>query len=98
MISVISLSIASKLGLDIADTIQIASINGESTAEVTIVSIRFPNGAIIEDARVVICDISPGNEIVIGKDVMTLIEITVTNNGQVYFQGNFFVFGEAGTV
>ena len=35
---------------------------------------------------------------IIGMDVITLIEITVTNNGQVYFQGNFFVFGEAGTV
>jgi len=82
MISVISPSIASKLGLDIVDTIQIAGINGESTVEVTIVSIRFPNGAIIEDVRVAICDISPGNEMIIGMDVITLMDIAITNGGK----------------
>ena len=56
------LGVASELGSDIVDTIQIVGINGESTVEVTIVSIRFPNGAIIENVRVAICDISPPGE------------------------------------
>ena len=60
MTSVISPEVASKLGSDIVDTIQIAGIKGESTVEVTIVSVRFPNGDIIEDVRVAICDISQG--------------------------------------
>jgi len=49
MVFVISPGAASNLHLDIVDTIQIAGINGESTAEVTVVSIRFPNGAVIKD-------------------------------------------------
>jgi len=51
MVSVISPEVVEKLKLDIVDTIQIAGINGESLAEVAIISIRFPNGAVIEDVQ-----------------------------------------------
>jgi len=81
MVSVISPEIVSKLNLDIVDTIQIAGINGESLAEVAIISIHFPNGAVIEDVRVAICNISPGNEMIIGMDVITQMDIAITNGG-----------------
>lgn len=81
MLSVISPEAAKKLNLDIVDTIQIVGINGESTAEVAVISIRFPNGAVIEDIRVAICGMSPGNEIIIGMDVITQMDIAITNGG-----------------
>ena len=86
MVSVISPEVAEKLKLDIVDTIQIAGINGESPAEVAIISIRFPNGAVIEDVRVAICSMTPGNEMIIGMDVITQMDIAITNGrGQTQF-------------
>jgi predicted aspartyl protease len=86
MLSVISPEIVSKLNLDIVDTIRIAGINGDSIAEVTIVSIRFPNGAVIKDVRVAVCKMSPGDEMIIGMDVITQMDIAITNgNSQTQF-------------
>jgi len=81
MLSVISPEVAKKLKLDIVDTIQITGINGESLAEVAVISIRFPNGAIIQDVRVAICNMSPENEMIIGMDVITQMDIAITNGG-----------------
>jgi len=81
MLSVISPKVAEKLELDIVDTIQITGINGESLAEVAVISIRFPNGAIIQDVRVAICNMSPENEMIIGMDVITQMDIAITNGG-----------------
>jgi predicted aspartyl protease len=81
MLSVISPEIVSKLNLDIVDTIKIAGINGESLAEVAIISIHFPNGAVIKDVRVAICNMSPENEMIIGMDVLTQMDIAITNGG-----------------
>jgi predicted aspartyl protease len=82
MVSVVSPEIAEKLKLDIVDTIQIVGINGESLAEVAVLSIHFPNGAVIEDVRVAICSMSPGNEMIIGMDVITQMDIAITNGGE----------------
>ena len=82
MISVISPAIVSKLNLDIVDTILIAGINGESLAEVAIISIRFPNGAVIQDVRVAICNMSSGSEMIIGMDVITQMDIAISNGRQ----------------
>ena len=79
MVSVISPEIVSELNLDIVDTIQIAGINGESLAEVAIISLRFPNGAVIEDVRVAVCNMSPDNEMIVGMDVITQMDIAITN-------------------
>ena len=68
--------------LDIVDTIKIIGINGESVTEVAIISICFPNSAIINDVRVAICNMSPGNEMIIGMDVITQMDIAITNGGQ----------------
>ena len=81
MLSVISPEVVTKLKLDIVDTIRIVGINGESVAEVAIISIRFPNSAVIKDARVAVCDMTPGNEIIIGMDVITQMDIAITNGG-----------------
>gem|GEM_PF-2570090 len=81
MLSVISPEVVSKLNLDIVDTVEIAGINAESLAEVTIISIRFPNSAEIKDVRVAICNMPPGNEMIIGMDVITQMDIAITNGG-----------------
>jgi len=81
MVSVISPEVAAKLKLDIVDTIQIVGINGESLAEVAVISIHFPNGAVIDDVRVAICSMSPGSEMIIGMDVITQMDIAITNGG-----------------
>jgi len=86
MLSVISPEIVSKLNLDIVDTIQIAGINGDSIAEVAMVSIRFPNDTLIKDVRVAICKMAPNNEMIIGMDVITQMDIAITNgNSQTQF-------------
>jgi len=82
MLSVISPEIAKELRLDIVDTIEITGINGESIAEVAVISICFPNSAVIKDVRVAICSMFPGNEMIIGMDVITQMDIAVTNGGR----------------
>jgi len=81
MVSVVSPEVVAKLKLDIVDTIQIAGITGESLAKMAVISIHFPNGAVIEDVRVAICGMSPGNEMIIGMDVITRMDIAITNGG-----------------
>ena len=81
MLSVISPEIVSNLKLTIVDTIEIAGINAESEADVAIISIRFPNGVDIKDVRAAICNMPPGNEIIIGMDVITQMDIAITNGG-----------------
>jgi len=81
MVSVVSPQAAAQLNLDIVDTIQIAGITGESMAKVAVISIHFPNGAVIEDVRVAICSMSSGNEMIIGMDVITQMDIAITNGG-----------------
>ena len=81
MLSVISPNVVKTLKLDIVDTISIAGINAESVAEVTVISIRFPNNAIIKDVRVAVCDMIPGNEMIIGMDVITQLDMAITNGG-----------------
>jgi len=82
MISVISPEIVKKLSLDVVDTINITGINAEGLAEVTIISIHFPNGAVIPDVRVAICNMSPGNEMIIGMDVIAQLDMAITNGGE----------------
>ena len=81
MISVISPAIVSNLKLDIVDTIKIAGINAEGLAEVAVVSIRFPNDAEIKDIRAAVCNMPPGNEMIIGMDVITQMDLAITNGG-----------------
>ena len=81
MISVISPEIVSKLKLDIVDTLKIAGINTESLVEVAVISIRFPNSSEIKDIRAAICNMPSGNEIIIGMDVITQMDIAITNGG-----------------
>jgi predicted aspartyl protease len=79
--SVISPEIVKKLNLDIVDTVRIDGINGSSMAEVAVASIHFPNGAVIKDLRVAVCDMSPGNEVIIGMDAISQMDFAITNGG-----------------
>ena len=81
MLSVISPEIVSKLRLNIVDNVKIAGINVISLAGVAIISIRFPNGEDIKDVRAAVCEMPPGNEIILGMDVITQMDIAITNGG-----------------
>jgi predicted aspartyl protease len=77
--SVISPNVAEKLNLKILDKVKIAGIVGDDLVDTALVSIHFPSDTAIKDVRVVICDMSPGNEVIIGMDVITQMDIAVTN-------------------
>jgi hypothetical protein len=79
--SVISPKVTRELKLDIVDTIEITGINGNSLAKVAVVSVRFPNGADIRDLRVAVCDMFPGNEMIIGMDIISQMDFAITNGG-----------------
>jgi predicted aspartyl protease len=84
--SVIAPTVASKLNLDIVDTVEITGINGTSMAEVTVISVHFPNSAIISDLRVAVCDMSPETEMILGMDAITQLDFAITNgDGQTQF-------------
>jgi predicted aspartyl protease len=84
--SVISPNAAEELNLDIVDTIEIAGINGNSIAKVAVASVHFPSGAVIKDLRVAICDMFPGNEMIIGMDIISQMDFAITNGcGQTQF-------------
>lgn len=79
--SVITPAVAEKLNLDTVDTVEIEGINGTSQAKVTVVSIHFPNGAFINDLRAAVCDMSPGNEMILGMDAIKQMDLTICNGG-----------------
>jgi predicted aspartyl protease len=79
MFSVVSPAVVAKLNLDIVDTIKIVGINGESLAKVAVASVCFPNKMVINDLRVAVCDLSPGNEMILGMDAITQMDFAITN-------------------
>jgi hypothetical protein len=79
--SVISPEVAAKLQLDILDKVGVAGIIGDGLVDTALVSIRFPNGATINDVRAAICSMSPGNELIIGMDAISQMDIAITNGG-----------------
>jgi hypothetical protein len=79
--SVISPEVAAKLQLDILDKIGVAGVIGDGLVDTALVSIRFPNGATINDVRAAICNMSPGNELIIGMDAISQMDFAITNGG-----------------
>jgi hypothetical protein len=79
--SVIAPTIVAKLNLDMVDTVEITGINGTSVAEVAVISVRFPSGAVINDLRVAVCDMSADTEMILGMDAITQMDFAITNGG-----------------
>jgi hypothetical protein len=50
-------------------------------AGITIISVHFPNDAVIADLRVAICDMSPGTEMILGMDAITQMDLVITDGG-----------------
>jgi hypothetical protein len=80
--SVIAPAVVTKLNLDIVDTVEITGINGVSEAEVAVVSVRFPSGAVINDLRVAVCAMSPDTEMILGMDAITQMDLAITNGNK----------------
>jgi predicted aspartyl protease len=80
MTSVVSPAVVKKLNLDIVDTIEIVGINSNDLVDVAIVSIAFPNKALVKDLRVAVCETFPGTDMIIGMDVITQMDFVICND------------------
>jgi predicted aspartyl protease len=78
-ICAITPQIAEKLGLGAVDIMTIVGANSTSRVDTTIVSITFPNGLRIQDCPVVICDIDPRVDMILGMDVITQGDFAISN-------------------
>jgi predicted aspartyl protease len=78
-ISAITPRIAEKLGLVFVNNMTIVGANSTSQVNTTIVSIAFPNGLRIQDCPVVICDIDPRVDMLLGMDVITAGDFAISN-------------------
>jgi len=84
--SIIVPEIAQKLGLKVIDTVPIFAVNSLHRTNVSLVSLRFPNGATFDNFRVMVCPITPNTEMLIGMDVISCLDLAVSNgNGQTLF-------------
>jgi hypothetical protein len=84
--SVITPKIAQELDLDIVDSVPLWAVNSTHIANVSFVSLRFPNGAIFNDVRVRVCPITPSTDMLLGMDVICQLDFAISNgNGQTLF-------------
>jgi hypothetical protein len=79
--SVIAPEIFQQLNLKIIDITFFYAVNSAQTAETALVSLRFPNGITIEDLRVTVCPITPSTKMLIGMDIISLMDFAITNGG-----------------
>jgi hypothetical protein len=84
--SVLIPKIAQELCLKPIDIVPVFAINSTHTADVSVVSLRFPNGAIFNDVRVRVCPITPSTDMLLGMDVICQLDLAISNgNGQTLF-------------
>jgi predicted aspartyl protease len=84
--SVIVPEIAQELSLKPIDTVSMFAVNSTHTANVSVASLRFPNGIILKDVRVRICPITPTTQMLLGMDVIAQLDLAISNgNNQTLF-------------
>jgi hypothetical protein len=68
------------------DTTKLWGVNGLIDVGICKIAIRLPNGLLIPDKRVMICDFSPNIDILIGMDIIALGDFCISNaTGQTLF-------------
>jgi len=77
--SVITPDVAKQLSLFPVDTANIAGVNSEGVAQVSLVHIGLPNNVLIPSRRVTIAKIGGGADMLIGMDIISLGDFILCN-------------------
>jgi hypothetical protein len=77
--SVITPNIAQQLSLFGVDTVNIAGVNSEGPAQVSLVHIGLPNSVLVPSRRVTIAKIGGGADMLIGMDIISLGDFLICN-------------------
>ena len=79
--TVITHRLMSQLNLIPIDTKVVHGINSKQTVDVVAITIKLPNGLLIPDIRVFVCDIPPPIDMLIGMDIIQLGDFYISNTG-----------------
>jgi predicted aspartyl protease len=77
--TVITPEVSRKLELVPIDRIKVAGVNNISMADVVEVSIVLPNGVMVDDVNVMICDLKQDIDLLIGMDIILLGDFSISN-------------------
>ena len=79
--TVITHRLMSHLNLIPIETKLVHGINSKQLVDVVAISIKLPNGFLIPDIRVFVCDIPSPIDILIGMDIIQLGDLHISNTG-----------------
>jgi hypothetical protein len=79
--TVITHRLMSHLNLIPIETKVVHGINSKQTVDVVAISIKLPNGLLIPDIRVFVCDIPSPIDMLIGMDIIQLGDFHISNTG-----------------
>jgi predicted aspartyl protease len=79
--TVITHRLMSKLNLIPIETKEVYGINSKQTVDVVLISIKLPNGLLIPDIRVFVCDIPSPIDMLIGMDIIQRGDLHISNTG-----------------
>jgi hypothetical protein len=77
--SAINFPLVNRCGFVARDATQLWGVNGLIDAGICKMAVRLPNGLLIPDKRVMICDFSPHIDILIGMDIIALGDFCISN-------------------
>jgi hypothetical protein len=72
---------AKELGLLSIDKLSVHGVNSFTEVDVSIVSIILPNGIILKDKRITVCNLPPAVDMLIGMDIILMGDLTICNAG-----------------
>jgi hypothetical protein len=79
--TVITHRLMSQLNLIPIETKVVHGINSKQTVDVVAISIKLPNGLLVSDIRVFVCDIPSPIDMLIGMDIIQLGDFHISNTG-----------------
>jgi hypothetical protein len=79
--TVITHRLMSNLNLIPIETKLVHGVNSKQLVDVVAISIKLPNGFLIPDIRVFVCDIPSPIDLLIGMDIIQLGDLHISNTG-----------------
>jgi len=79
--SVITPTLSQMMNLIPINRIKVSGINNTSMADVVKISIGLPNGVLIKEENVMICDLVKDIDLLIGMDIIQLGDFSISNGG-----------------
>ena len=81
MLSSVTPAIARNLNLIPTNKIKVNGVNNISMADVTRLTIELPNQVVLQNIKVVICNLVEGIDLLIGMDIIKLGDLSISNGG-----------------